>query len=328
MGASQMVYGMENLSHGGMSIPTQDALGQYKLTGSELSNYNGSVEAFKMARMQSALDNFVETETWDADMNMHTAVDAFVDASVAVAEVVRVATIAEEVQTLKTTDEESAITLGENLQEYVTSNEVELTENEAATYNDSLEMVEEAVATFTAYTVINNSSELKAELQNRMNTEQAYADATSEIAFEYTNSGAQVTFQFASTQNEVAQSFTVDVTDYLSTLQNQEFFEAGENSYDYASFSSSCISNMNAGVSSCIPRSGGNSSGPPPNVLLYDSNDGGNTFFIRGYTDEYGTVINYVEGDDVYDPQTGDLIGYFTGGTTQCNAGYEGYCNG
>ena len=329
---SSAVYGMEDhavwngFGNGNPSIPTQDALEQFKLLNPEVSDYNNAVSAFKQARMQSALNNFLETETWDAAMDMHRAVDSFVEASVAVAEVVRVADVAAEVQTLETTDESAALELGGQLQEYVQTNDVSLTETEVSEYNSSLDMVETAVSTFAAFTVVNNSPELKAALQDRMDTAQAYADASSVVSFDYTASGAEVTFQFASMQNTVAETFTVDVTDYLSTLQNQEFFDAGPSSSDYAMVVAiDCASNLSAPIGSCLPR---NRFGPPPNVLLYDTQDGGNTFFVFAYTDADGNIIEFVDGDVVVDPQTGQQIGTYTGTGLVCDAGYEGYCNG
>lgn len=321
-----MVYGMEDFSHMGTTIPTQDALEAYKLTGSEVANYNNDIDIFRAARIQSALDQFVETETWDADMDMHTAVDSFVEASVAVMEVVRVAEVAETAQTTMETDEAAGLELQSNLQEYVQSNSVELTETEVTDYNESLDMVEEAVATFTAYLVVNSSSDIKSSLQESMNAAESFADATSEINFSYTDSGAQVAFTFATAQAGVTETFNIDVSAYLSSINNQEFFDAGEQSYaSNAVNDSTCFGNLQAAIGTCNPRAGNFGMGPPPNVLLYQD-DGNGTFRVFAVSDENGNVYEFQAGDDVVNPETGETIGSFGQDGLTCYAGFEGYC--
>lgn len=308
------LYGTENLSHNGTAIPMTDFLESGKITTQSAISYNQSLEMMRSAKVQSILGEYIDQESHMADMNMHQAVDAFVNASVAVLEVVKVNEMTNDA--LNAGD----VTSAESLQEYVKTNDVELTTTEIGDFNQSIDTVEEAVLEYSAFQVVASNEELKSELEQAAENLQATADQAFSMFYDSTNKNVIITFN----QDNFFVDASVSVAD-LVAINNEAYIVAGEDTSSYIggpTQNPACLLNT-TNLVNCTGRS--NSFGPPPNTLLYRDDGNGNTT-IFAYTNEEGVIFEYAEGETVINPENGDVIGTFTGVSVVCNEGFENYC--
>lgn len=290
------VYGMEDITHWQNLIPSKDALSGGLITWEEAQAYNMSIDDYKAYRIQSAYDDLVEQEQWDADMEMHQAVDNFVNASVAVLEAVAVGEMAAEAQ------EAGDTTTAENLQTYVTENDVALTQAEVDTYNETLTTVNESAANFAALRIVATSEDMQNDLEAQAQEFGGSVDQVQNVFFDNIDNKVVVEFN----QGDAIMIASVDVSAFLS-VTNAEFFEAGENHPLYTNGPTQgnigCLLQA-SNVGQCTGRGA-----PPPNTLLWGDYDGDGIMEPMAYTDENGNITDYMAGDEVYDPSTGEYVG-------------------
>jgi hypothetical protein len=254
-----------------------------------------------------------------ADMRMHTAVDDFVLASVAVLEVVKINEMT--AQAIAAGD----VATAENLQTYIANNDVRLSQQEVADFNTSLDIVETSVTTYAAFQTVATNDSLKAELESASADIQGSADQAAGMFYDSASQVVGITFaQTTDTQTNfidasisVSQLVAFDNSSFLQTGANTQFYQQGPTQ------NPNCLLNT-TDLTSCTRRQ--SYSGPPPNQLLYRDTNNDGVFEVFAVTDANGVIYEFVDGDIVTNPYDGNIIGEFINGSLSCYAGYETYC--
>lgn len=126
------------------------------ITKAKQDAYNNAVLQFQNANYtwDPNADQYFQDQSQQAMDNLGQVIDDYVDAAVALVEVVTVNEMAQDAQ--QAPDSREAIAL----QEYMDSNDVLLDDQEVDTYNESLQAVEVAAQTAAAYMAVANNPEL------------------------------------------------------------------------------------------------------------------------------------------------------------------------
>lgn len=320
------LYGAEDLSHTGL-IAQDDFIEQMKITATQQYDYNNAVQAYKQARIETTFDLFITDETSAADINMHLAVDEFISASTAVLEVVKVNELSAQAEA--SGDLEAA----QNVQAYVQANDVTLSDQEVSAFNTSVDTVEVAVQTYSAFQAVASSETLRNDLEAEAAQFGADADTISSLFFDTFTQSVSATFSVIAEDGSSSYiDASVSVLD-LYANNNDAFDQSGANNPYYTGgatqANAACLLSA-TDLTSCTGRgNGGNYGGQPPiNEFIYDGPNGN----IMGFTDENGDFYQFTSADDgdiVYKPGTDEAVGTWQSsqGGLQCYEQYAGYCN-
>ena len=153
----QAVGGMQSFAPQGKIAPTGTVEGG-KISYDQSDAYNQALTAVQntVYTYNPGAQEYFDNQADQAMNEVNTAVDAFVQASQAVIEVVVVNQMAQDAQNAG--DERGAMAL----QEYIEANDVVLSNAEVDFYNESLENVESSAQVAAAYFAVANDEELVA----------------------------------------------------------------------------------------------------------------------------------------------------------------------
>jgi len=290
---------MEDVSHMGV-IATNNILDPAIINYNEADAYNIAIQNLQNTELDPFRAAF-EQNMWDADMNMHTTVDTFINASTAVMEVVRVNELA--AAAVAADDLPTA----QNVKDYAVANDVILDTAEVDAYNQGLSDVTLATQSYAALQAVYSSPDAMSALQADADASGITADfAQSTVAFNQSTGDVEFTI----TDGTNSALLTYSATAFYSA-DNADILTQGETNPYYTNgitqAQSACLLNTAASVGACSGRSG---FGPPPNTLLWTApmDQGG---VPMGYTDANGDIINYAAGDTVIDPNGGTEVGFF-----------------
>lgn len=179
-----ITFAADMRAHEGYIIE-DEALKQYGLTQEAVDNYNNALEAVKNATYKGA-EAVLYDEHVAAIDNMHNAIDNLVVAASEISEVVVVADMAEKADTTPEQQE---------LQDYVTVNDVSLTTEKVDNFNDSLAEVEVFAQQAGAYLAAATNEEVTGAIDSF--AQQNNIAVSSYTAISYTQSMDDLYITFA-----------------------------------------------------------------------------------------------------------------------------------
>ena len=184
--------------------------------------YNDALQAVQNTTFYSAED-FIQDNQQAAQDNMEEAVSDFVDATLAIVEVIAV-----EEQASKA-NETGDIADQEALQDFIQDNDVYITEQEVAEYNDAITRIEEYGNQYASFTAVLSNDDYMAEFQG--------------AADQYNNSflDALATFDASVGVMTVAWdsvSIAVDMSQYYKSAE--DYYAAGQQNDFYTTSPIAC----------------------------------------------------------------------------------------
>lgn len=193
-----------------------------KISYDQSSAYNQAIAAVQEATYTynpNAQDYF-DQQAEQAMTEVNTAVDAFVEASQAVIEVVVVNQMAQDAEAAG--DERGAMAL----QEYIEANDVMLADAEVDMYNDALDSVESAAQVAAAYMAVANDEELISAADDMAyEVRVTYAEAASSF-FDVQTQGVWVSFDGGQTIQALSVGgYFVSVESIIEEGGQTQFFE-------------------------------------------------------------------------------------------------------
>lgn len=216
----QAVGGLQSYASQGKIGPT-GAIEGGKISYDQSDAYNQALAAVQEATYtyNPGAQEYFDNQAQQAMTEVNTAVDAFVQASQAVIEVVVVNQMAQDAQDAG--DERGAMAL----QEYIEANDVVLADAEVDLYNESLENVESAAQVAAAYFAVANDEELVAAADDMAyDIRVTYAEAASSF-FDVATQGVWVSFDGGQTIQALAVSgYFVTVESIIEEGEQTDFF--------------------------------------------------------------------------------------------------------
>ena len=184
--------------------------------------YNTALTNVENATFYSAED-FLTDNQQAAQENMEAAVDDFVEATLAIVEVIEVQEQASQAQ------ETGEIADQEALQDFIQDNDVYITEQEVADYNDAITKIEEYGNQYASFTAVLSNDDYMNEFQATANEyRNSFLDAA--IAFD-----AQVGMLTVGWESV---SVMVDLSQYYKSAD--EYYEAGQQNEFYTTSPIAC----------------------------------------------------------------------------------------
>ena len=217
----QAVGGLQSYAAQG-KIGETGAVDGGKISYDQSSAYNQAIAAVQEATYTynpNAQDYF-DQQAEQAMTEVNTAVDAFVEASQAVIEVVVVNQMAQDAEAAG--DERGAMAL----QEYIEANDVMLADAEVDMYNDALDSVESAAQVAAAYMAVANDEELISAADDMAyEVRVTYAEAASSF-FDVQTQGVWVSFDGGQTIQALSVGgYFVSVESIIEEGGQTQFFE-------------------------------------------------------------------------------------------------------
>lgn len=216
----QAVGGMQSYSAQGKIAPTGTVEGG-KISYDQSNAYNQALTAVQntVYTYDPGAQEYFNNQADQAMNEVNAAVDAFVEASQAVIEVVVVNQMAEDAQNAG--DERGAIAL----QEYIEANDVVLADAEVDFYNESLDNVESAAQVAAAYFAVANDEELVAAADDMAyDVRVTYQEAATSF-FDVATQAVWVSFDGGTTIQALGlEGYFVTVESIIEEGQQTEFF--------------------------------------------------------------------------------------------------------
>lgn len=205
--AMNLSFAGDMRSHEGY-ILEDEAIKQGGLTQEQVDNYNNALEAVKTKEYKDAAEVLYDEHVTALD-NMHMAIDTLVDAASVLSVVAVVADMAADATTTPEQDQ---------LQDYVTVNDVSLTEDKVDNFNESLAEVENYAQQAGAFLAGSNTTEVTEAIDNyAANSGIAVSSYT---AVSYTQSMDQFVIQFDTGYVSVA-GYTTESLVTVEDLYNE-----------------------------------------------------------------------------------------------------------
>ena len=216
----QAVGGMQSYSTQGKIAPT-GTVESGKISYDQSDAYNQALTAVQNTNYtyDPGAQEYFNNQADQAMNEVNAAVDAFVEASQAVIEVVVVNQMAEDAQNAG--DERGAIAL----QEYIEANDVVLADAEVDFYNESLDNVESAAQVAAAYFAVANDEELVAAADDMAyDVRVTYQEAATSF-FDVATQAVWVSFDGGTTIQALGlEGYFVTIESIIEEGQQTEFF--------------------------------------------------------------------------------------------------------
>ena len=216
----QAVGGMQSYSVQGKIAPTGTVEGG-KISYDQSNAYNQALTAVQntVYTYDPGAQEYFNNQADQAMNEVNTAVDAFVEASQAVIEVVVVNQMAEDAQNAG--DERGAMAL----QEYIEANDVVLADAEVDFYNESLDNVESAAQVAAAYFAVANDEDLISSADDMAyDVRVTYQEAATSF-FDVATQAVWVSFDGGTTIQALGlEGYFVTVESIIEEGQQTEFF--------------------------------------------------------------------------------------------------------
>ena len=216
----QAVGGMQSFAPQGKIAPT-GTVESGKISYDQSDAYNQALTAVQntVYTYNPGAQEYFDNQADQAMNEVNTAVDAFVQASQAVIEVVVVNQMAQDAQNAG--DERGAMAL----QEYIEANDVVLADAEVDFYNESLDNVESAAQVAAAYFAVANDEELVAAADDMAyDVRVTYQEAATSF-FDVATQAVWVSFDGGTTIQALGlEGYFVTVESIIEEGQQTEFF--------------------------------------------------------------------------------------------------------
>ena len=157
----QYVGGVTTATENGQIVGVGSA-SESHLTYGQADAYNAALDATQQAVYTMSVYDYVEVARQDAAADFGVAVDSYIGASSVLIQAVAVNDMASEAES--TGDAVQA----QNVQAYIATNDVSITDTHVDVYNDSLDAVEESGQTFAAFVAVANDSEVMQQLETEV----------------------------------------------------------------------------------------------------------------------------------------------------------------
>lgn len=157
----QYVGGVTTATENGQIVGVGSA-SESHLTYGQADAYNAALDATQQAVYTMSVYDYVEVARQDAAADFGVAVDSYIGASSVLIQAVAVNDMASEAES--TGDAVQA----QNVQAYIATNNVTITDTHVDVYNDSLDAVEESGQTFAAFVAVANDSEVMQQLETEV----------------------------------------------------------------------------------------------------------------------------------------------------------------
>ena len=184
--------------------------------------YNTALSNVENATFYSAED-FLTDNQQAAQENMEAAVDDFVEATLAIVEVIEVQEQASQAQ------ETGEIADQEALQDFIQDNDVYITEQEVADYNDAITKIEEYGNQYASFTAVLSNDDYMNEFQATANE---YRNSFLDAALAFDAQVGMLTVGWESV------SVMVDLSQYYKSAD--EYYEAGQQNEFYTTSPIAC----------------------------------------------------------------------------------------
>lgn len=187
--------------------------------------YNAAVAAVQAATypVDAGAQQYFDEVADQAMQQVSVAVDAYVDAAMAVIEVVRVNEIASDAQAAGDNETASAV------QDYLNTNDVTLEEAEVDVYNNALLTVEETTQTAAAFMAVANSPDLIDSANQQADSLNSTYETATESYFDAAM--GEVVVKFEGVQDFVValmvNTYFKTTADILTEGQNSDFYQTG-----------------------------------------------------------------------------------------------------
>lgn len=268
-----------------------------------VEQYNQALNDVANANYQNIAEQVIDAAISDSFDDLHAGVDDLVEAVTEMSEVFVVAEKAEEA--MQEADTTQDVVVQEELQEYIQTNDVEITQADVDQYNTSLEVIEDAAQSAAVFLSVAQ--------------DEVFMDGLNEDLQEFNAEVGSVQITYNSQLDEINTTFLNNSTlapgslnyyDVVSETIAQNFKQssdvllAGQQNSLYGSYELYRQQKKSGGQNGW----NGQTYDIPPHVLLFtDAPWAGG--LPDAYTDATGSVIYYEPGDEVYDPQDGSYIG-------------------
>ena len=157
----QYVGGVTTATENGQIVGVGTA-SESHLTYGQADAYNAALDATQQAVYTMSVYEYVDVARQDAAADFGVAVDSYIGASSVLIQAVAVNDMASEAES--TGDAVQA----QNVQAYIATNDVSITDTHVDVYNDSLDAVEESGQTFAAFVAVANDSEVMQQLETEV----------------------------------------------------------------------------------------------------------------------------------------------------------------
>lgn len=262
--------------------------------------YNQALENVQNANYMSEAELLIEAALQQNMNDLHTGIDDLADAVTDMSTVFAVADLAEDAQE-EANNGSGDVDVAEGLQDYINANEAELviTQEEVQVYNESLEVIETAAQSAAVFVAAANNEDFVNQLDDTIDefgvniaaAGLTYTQANDALVMDYVQGMQPGSVLFNDFYTSTLMENFVQTADVLMMGQQDPYFQ------DFMFFRET------GGTGTFNPYGE-----IPPNVLLFTNNpqSGGHP---EAYTDQYGVIIEFELGDEVYDPFDGSYIG-------------------
>jgi transcription elongation factor Elf1 len=132
------------------------------LTYGQADAYNAALDATQQAVYTMSVQEYVDVARQDAAADFGVAVDSYIGASSVLIQAVTVNEMANDAE------QSGDAVQAQNVQSYIATNNVTITDTHVDVYNDSLDAVEESGQKFAAFVAVANNAEIMSQMESEV----------------------------------------------------------------------------------------------------------------------------------------------------------------
>lgn len=132
------------------------------LTYGQADAYNAALDATQQAVYTMSVQEYVDVARQDAAADFGVAVDSYIGASSVLIQAVTVNEMANDAE------QSGDAVQAQNVQSYIATNNVTITDTHVDVYNDSLDAVEESGQKFAAFVAVANNGEIMSQMESEV----------------------------------------------------------------------------------------------------------------------------------------------------------------
>jgi hypothetical protein len=228
------VGGMANAGYTGVGISAGQLSGNYYISTAQVNSYNASLKMMVNYMPYGNVEAMLEQQAADALQEMEQAIDQFTDVVVDMLEVVEVNELAE-----NASDPDSQA----EVQEYIATNDLSVSQEDADSYNSSLDAIEASASAAGAYLATAANPEAVAYLMQNAQDQNTTVEQNS-LAYSSANQAIEMTWLTSGDVSSVylngQGSFGLDIYSseaaILATGYDSMFYNTGPTSMSLSCF--------------------------------------------------------------------------------------------
>lgn len=228
------VGGMANAGYTGVGISAGQLSGNYYISAAQVDSYNTSLQMMVNYMPYGNVEAMLEQQAADALQEMEQAIDQFTDVVVDMLEVVEVNELAE-----NASDPDSQA----EVQEYIATNDLSVSQEDADSYNSSLDAIEASASAAGAYLATAANPEAVAYLMQNAQDQNTTVEQNS-LAYSSANQAIEMTWLTSGDVSSVylngQGSFGLDIYSseaaILATGYDSMFYNTGPTSMTLSCF--------------------------------------------------------------------------------------------